>query len=896
MSERKISHYQLLERLGAGGMGEVFKARDTKLEREVALKLLPPEAVSDPDRLQRFKQEALATSALNHPNITTIYEIDQDDGQPFICIEFIAGKTLRQLLRDEKPELPQLLDLAAQTAEGLAAAHEADVVHRDLKPENIMLRSDGIVKILDFGLAKLAGRATVSNDDETVLQASPGSGTLTRPGMVMGTVAYMSPEQARGQELDHRSDVFSFGSILYEMVSGQAPFRGESSVEVMNSVIREQPHPLGEINAEIPVELQRIVRKAIAKSPDERYQNAKDMAIDLKSLKREVDSGSVSAMHAAVTPQPPGSVSSRSRAWLGWATALVIAAIAVYFGLRGSGGITPDSALALRISKITTTGEASSPVFSPDGAFLAYKTQIDNQDAIRLRQLATGSDVEVVAPKQDISLGGLSFTPDGNWLLYTSRPQTSRVQTLWRVPPLGGTAREVLQDVGGAPSFSPQGDRFIFYRFVGFRDIRFYAASYEKPEEFEEVHTAPDSALFVVHPVWSAQDEIAYVQMNMNDLTAKLMIKPLSGGEPRQLPGPRWSGINGYAWTPDGEGLYLAGARSWIERAQIWYADRTEGAIRRVTNDLDAYSDVTVRDDGNALAATRVSTTSQLWSVTIDATADVPARDTQRITRGTAVSGDPSISPDGSEILFTSDEGGEMNVWLTQIDGANRRQLTFGAQNDFSPSWSPDGTRIVFGREREGDLQIWVMDRDGQNARQLTHEGSINYAPHWSPDGEWIAFIGARGDESRLYKVLSEGGEPEILTEEAGAIVNAEWSPDGEWIASWIEPETMGAPGMELGLFATDGSGQVRNLGERTSRQWTWLSVRWTPDSSSLAAATPHEGAWNLELWPLDGSDKRRLTAFTGDEIIFSWDWVGGTAVLQRGTVSSDIVLLENVR
>jgi len=889
MSERTISRYRVLEQLGAGGMGEVYKAFDTKLQRDVALKLLTASFVRDADRVQRFEIEALATSALNHPNITTIYEIDQADGHQFISLEYIAGSSLRQLLRGGKLDVRQVIDLAIQIADGLHAAHEAGIVHRDLKPENIMVRHDGIAKILDFGLAKLrsseVGRG--SSQDETVLQ-SPGTDALTRPGMVLGTVAYMSPEQARGQDVDRRSDIFSFGSILYEMLSGRPPFQADSGVEVMHAIIRDSPPPVHELSASVPVELQRIVRKAMAKHPDERYQTARDIAIDLRALGLELQSGGVSAVHE---PARARGASRRTRRIAGLAAGAVVLATAAFLATRG--GREPAGVAAMRITKITSSGQASSPVLSPNGQFLAHETLIEGRDAIQVRQLATGSEVEVVGPQAGIGLTALAFTPDGNWLLYSIRRQGETLRTLWQISALGGTPREVLRDLTGSISFSPDGKRLLFARVAGPGQSRFVSAQLESPSEVEEVLACPPEALVIANPVWSPKgDAIAYVQTDKKDvLRPKLMIK--AGDAPRALAGVQWMQIGGLTWVPDGSGLYITGSRSWIERPRVWFVDASTGAARPVTQDLDSYSGITVRADGKALASVRSTVQTQLYRVPVDGSPAENAGRAQQITRGTSMAGSPVVSPDGTKIAYVSDTSGHMDLWTMDAAGSNPRQLTFGPAQDFAPAWSPNGKQVAFASEAEGVLQTWVVDADGQNARQLTHQGATNHAPSWSPDGSTIAYISIQGDSSFLCRIPAAGGEPVRLSREFEVMFTTQWSPDGRWIATWLDPGKPSAQ-HDMACFPL-GGGEVRRFTFTPRDQFTMLSLRWTPDSAALAYVMSEHDAHSIESLNLSTQEKKPVVTFSGDEYIFAQSWSpdGRSIVVQRGSVLSDVVLIE---
>jgi Tol biopolymer transport system component len=758
--------------------------------------------------------------------------------------------------------------------------------------------------VLDFGLAKLmepAGGAAAwaqpgMSDGETLLQAPsglPGAASAsgpTLPGMVVGTVGYMAPEQVRGEPADHRADLFALGCVLYEMATGRRPFGQGSAIEVMHAILKEQPAPLAELRPEAPLELQRAVRKAMAKDPGERYQNARDLAIDLRQLQRELDSGAVSAVHTVQRPAVSAGRRRPAPLVLGLAGATLVLALLVVFGLlRRPPAVAP--AASMHITRLTTTGQVQSPTLSPDRKYVAYVVEEGGRSRLELRQLATGSVVQLVPPG-DSSMDELTFTPDGNWLVYRNHGHGDMMAVLHQVPTLGGTPRPVLEDVDSRASFAPDGQRFAFQRHLPPFDSQICIATLDGSAPLRIL--VDKGGDYLTSPRWSPDGErLAVVLRDKSSLLSiHLALIGVKDGRSERL-GQAWSSLTGLAWAPDGSGLYVGAGRDLESAPQIWFVRARDGAASQVTTDLDTYSDVVLSADGEALVAMRTQVVSNLWRIPVQGTPAENLAAAARLTSSTGRVQGPSPSPDGKSIAYMSASAGNTDLWKMDAGGGNARQLTFDPSAEMGPVWSPDGTRLAYTAIRDDSAQVWVMNADGTGARKLT-QGGLSSAPAWSPDSRWIAYHRTRGGTPSVWKVAADGSGAAVQLTTLWSFI-AQWSPDGERIACWAMPD-QGTPAFPRLTLVPAGGGEPQFTDIRFNpRNFLW---RWSPHGDGVTVPVWREGTWSLVHRPLAGGEPRPLVQLPSEDVLFAFAWMpdGGALVCERGSVHSDLVLLEGFR
>jgi Tol biopolymer transport system component len=862
-SGTKLGPYEILAPLGAGGMGEVYRARDTRLNRDVAIKVLPEALAHDADRLRRFEQEARTIAALNHPNILGIHDIGTHDGAPFLVSEFLEGQTLREKLVSGALPVRRAIEYALGIAEGLAAAHEKGVVHRDLKPENVFVTRDGRIKVLDFGLAKLV--APEENHETAVTLTSPA----TLPGMVMGTVGYMSPEQVRGEPCDARSDIFSFGAVLYEMLTGKRAFKRETSAETMTAILREEPHALNDAGWQGPLELQRILARCLEKNVERRFQSASDLAFAIESL----SGASIATTTAKKVSQPKS-----SRAWLAW---VVAAALLVGIAVRET--VRPAAAPANPLEKAhftrVTDFESVEAAISPDGRFVAFVSDHDGPFDVWLTQVGTGRLINLTHGKAGPLPGPLrnvGFSGDGSEIWIGGGDVGLRLRLM---PLTGGAPRNFLGEQAANVAWSPDGERIVYHTF-GSGDPMFVA---DRTGANARKIFGDQPGIHNHFPTWSPDGHWIYF-VHGTPATREMdlwRIDP-AGRNPERL-----TQINSDVAYPTPVGnrtvLYVArdadGSGPWL-----WAFDLKRRESRRASVGLEQYTSVQASADGRRLVATISNPVAGLWTVPIlDRVAE------ERDVKPFSVPNERALAPRlaGSSLFYLSSLGAGDGLW--RLRDGQATEIWKGADGALieTPAVSPDGGHVAIVLRRSRKRQLHVVSSDGAELQPIAEGIDVQGTSCWSPDARWIVTGGSDATGPGLFKIPLEGGSPVRLV--TGQALNPVWSPDGNLIVYAGTNVSTFAP---LLAVHPDGTSvelphiSLRRLGEH---------VRFLPDGKSLIYMQGLLASQDFWLLDLASMKSRPLTRLQNGAAMRTFDVTsdGKQIVFDRLRENSQVVMID---
>lgn len=941
ISGEKIGHYSIVNRLGKGGMGEVFLAHDHSLGRDVAIKVLLPEFTTDSEHVNRFKLEAKAASALNHPNIITIHEIGEDHDRLFIAAEHIVGETLRSLISRGGLTLASSIRIAEQVASALTAAHKAGIIHRDIKPENIIVREDGFVKVLDFGLAK---PTNIDGD------AAKKDLVETRKGVVMGSIGYLSPEQARGLRVDARTDLWSVGVIFYEMLTGTPPFQGNTKTDILANIIHKDPVPVSETIPDAPTELYRIVKKSLRKEADERYQNALDLSLDLKNLRHEMEIEH--ELELSVSPERLHEIRSRSNdsgrtvGWIKKSTdelqatdqhvpidtqtsgktigpkgrfkTAIFAALGILV-LGGSGFIGYNylrpgklirTAFSMpKVEKIPITGDISSVAISPDGKYLAYSLGVIGSDgSLILRQLETGSEKEILAVK-DLQIGLHSFSADGNYFYFYQAEKGGSTRTLRRVAVLGGEIRELPFNERMYPSFSPDGKKVVMVRRTQNNEPNQIVVSDADGNNEEVVYSSNEN--YVLYPKFSPDGGkilVAYSDKNTEfGREAKLGWLPAAGGEVTRIGETAWdflvpppTGLVAYyEWLRDGSGIIISNRLLPEGQAQVFLVSFPNGDVTKITNDTSSNENLSATSDSKTIVTIKRTHTSGVWEFDLPTTngKQITVSSNQNIFRGGIV------FTDDKKLLFVRADGkGNIDLWQMNADGSDEKVLV-SQKGRIEPFISAEGKHIYFTTNaysisRTFPLKaIWRIDADGSNLKQLTTPiGVTHLMIGVYPEDDSLLFREWVTDnrECKVQKLdLASGQITPIIDYNNLWLQRIQLSPDGKQIL-YGATERESNYGITYRLVDLDGtkSGKLRLTLPKEA--WLW-EYRFAPDGKSIYYFDYRN---RPDIWRFDLATQRstKITNFDHDMIFsFTVSRDGKKLYFVRGNSTDEVVLIKSV-
>ena len=914
-----IASYRIVSFLNRGGMGEVYLAEDQRLNRKVALKLLPASFTKDSDRLRRFEQEARAVSALNHPNIITIFEIQRIDSTHFLATEFVEGETLRDRLNHSFLTLSETLNIAIQVADALSAAHKTGIIHRDIKPENIMIRPDGYIKVLDFGLAKLSESTVqlVSNDEPT-RKIETGS------GIILGTVGYMSPEQARAHAIDARSDIFNLGAVLYEMITGHKPFEGATSSDVLAAILKTDPPPITKYKPDVPAELVRIVNKSLRKDREERYQVVKDFLIDLKSLKSEMEfeakldrstgngteeldtnkqlavdsipahSGEVRTAISTITHSISVEI-KRHKMGVALVTVILLAAI-TFAGVQVYRiASRRDSSLAkasvISNAQVTfSAGLDAFPAISPDGKSVAYSSDQDGNFEIYVKQL-TRDGAELKLTNDGYQNTEPSWSPDGQKIAYLSRKRGG----IWLVSALGGNPKQ-LTEFGAKPSWSPDGSQIAFQSGAG---GEMFVAQAMPPSTIwvvpsnggppKQVSQSGNPAGGHSSPSWSPDGKHIVFQSS-DFLFAAIWVVPVDGGPAKQIANGRQP-----IYSSDGRYIYFVtySHRGGLSRIQISSVGDAVGEVEEVVGVSPGIGlgNPTISADGKRMVYTASRIVSNLWSIALSPETGEPTGPPSPFSRDTSQRNNLSqFSPDGKKIAITRwRQGSSADIWVADADGKNLVQVTNNPATDSQPSWLPDGKRIAFLSDRANSHpMLWTIEiATGKEEPFLDLGEGVQYA-HVSPDGKQVAFNYIQNGVMNVWLASVTDGKKTQLTFDKELMGFPCWSPDGKWLAF----ESQRGEDSHM-LIEPSSGGQPIQLTFDHGKNWPHT---WSHDGDKIAFAGERNGVWNVYWYSRSAKKEQQLTYQTKLNTFVrypTWAPQGNQIVYEYAEITGNIWLAE---
>jgi serine/threonine protein kinase/WD40 repeat protein len=871
---QNLGHYRIISRLGAGGMGEVYLARDLRLNRDTAVKVLPASFAGNANYLRRFRTEAEAAATLNHPNVAVVYSVEKVDGHLFITMEYVAGKTLDALIPANGFETKNFLDLFIPLADALAQAHEKGVIHRDIKPGNIIITPEGTPKILDFGLAQI-DRPKASEDESTL--------RITETGQIFGTPSYMSPEQAEGRQVDHRSDIFSFGVVMYEAITGTRPFKGDSYASIISNLLKTEPISVSQIKSETPYLLARLISRCLSKSRGGRFQSMREVRAILEETKAALDAGV--SMESASNPFLLKQ-KTVSRWWLVAPAVLIfLLSISAYYYFQASPAEPPLNFANMTLRKLSQSGTISYAQITPDGKSIVYIMLDENEGrSLWIRRIEDRNALQLLSRGLRQFWGGIGISPDGSQIFYILADENARVGTLYRVSSLGGTPRKLIENANDVGAVSPDGQRILFVRYN--EKMQILSANAADGGDERVVHTGEQNELFR-DPQFSADGKSVFFSKRriLNGRTSWALAEiPVAGGAERSVLDTNGQRIGELAVLRNGKGILINKTDDVSKLQQLYYVSLPEGREQRITNDLNSYQGVSVSSDGNAIAATQNFTARDIWT-------GRDAENLRRVTTESNVFSNAAFTPDG-RIVYDALDNNRPNIWIMNADGTNALQLTPGENFNQEPQVSPDGRFIVFTSDRTGESKIWRMNTDGSSPALLTNVSGPAYAPVISPDSQTVWFQWNRENRQVLGKIPLAGGE---AAEQQPPFGENLWavSPDGRQVAVAFFDEQTNQFKVRVRPIDREEPAKIFNIPASHILKWSadgknllYRSIDTTPEMFSIVWAQPTEG----------GEPKQFLSLKPDRVANIAQSIDGRQLLIIRSKSLSDAVMLSKIR
>ena len=876
-----IGHYQIEKAIGSGGMGEVYLATDTVLGRRVALKTLPPSFASDPSFLKRFRNEAQAAANINHPNVATVYSVEECDGIHFLTMEYIDGKTLDRLTPEGGLSIKTFLQWLEPIAHALAAAHKRGIIHRDIKPGNIMISADGTPKILDFGLAQiersLAGGASLAKD-------------ITAPGQIIGTPSYMSPEQAEGADVDIRSDIFSFGTVMYEALTGKRPFRGASQGLIVKAVIHSDPEPIAKYRPDTPYILAKMVERCLQKSPGKRFQSMREIRSILKEVRVATDAGVSMDSFARRFYRE---ATSPSRLWLvGAAVLVLISAFAGWYFISRPGSSAPYSVERMSIRRLSQTNNVGVASISPDGRSIAYVSYEENGGrALWLRRVSDSNAIQLVSLPQGYFWDSPVFSNNGEYVYYISAERGATHGSLNRIPTLGGQPRRVVDRVNHIGNLSKDDSTILFVRYgdpapnrsVNTSDARVLSASALDGSN-EKEHRRAEGETVLRDPRYSADGRsIFYTKRELNEGVEhwSIMMLDLSSGSESTIFRQR-ERIGELAILHSANGLLMNAIDPVSNRRQLFHVRVPDGRLTRITNDVSSYMNVSVDREGRYIVGAQRNDEGRVWVGDVNDPASMTPMSRDSLGHQVA-----DWTPDG-RIVYDVYQNNRLSIWISDPDGKNALQLTPSDSDNSEPRVSGDGRYIVFTSRREGYNRVWRMNIDGSNPRLLANVPGLAQLPRFAADGNTVVFRWFNEGSPALGRVSIEGGKAEGIEGLPRALAYY-WamSPDGRSTAVSVSDDFSGS--LKALIRSRDGNEQILDISPTRV-------FKWTPDGASLVYQERLKGD-NLtsKIYQIDPSRPvpKLVVSTEPDEIYdFSYSRDGKRFAAVRVRILSDAVML----